>query len=174
MKDSKANRGLQWVFFDECGIWKYTCMHVLATGSAQTDVFPENIWFTVTHVTNSIRPKDKTYLMLHFSFKIAWIYINKLSMVTLPVSVLDSFFSTAWRLASNMSCLWSGVPPHSQTESPTESGGHYCYPFTSCSCENKWCQHTPLPEKKINKCQKSNSKQVSIDYTDSYLVSTEF
>lgn len=77
----------------------------------------ENIWFTRMHVTNSIRPNNKTYLLLHFSFKIAWFYINRvLSIVTLPVSVLDSFFSTAWRLASNMSCPWSGGPPHTHRQ----------------------------------------------------------
>lgn len=53
--------------------------------------------------------------MLKFRYKRTLFYIKPFTD-TLPVSVLDSFFSTARGLASNMSCPWNGVPlPHTQT-----------------------------------------------------------
>lgn len=60
-----------------------------------------------------------------------------IALFTPPVSVLDSFFSTARGLASYMSRL------EQQTQSWTEKGPR-CY-ITSCSCRDRWCLYTPLP-----------------------------
>lgn len=80
----------------------------------------------------------------------------------LPVSVLDSFFSTARDLTSNMSVerergegVEGGGGPRSLTQSWT--GSRCRWDITSCPSTDRWCPHTPSVEGRRVECQRSNS-----------------
>lgn len=109
----------------------FTLLSFLSSGTVQTNVLPLGwMWFTRTDEANySIRPQDTAYCTSgqrntdrassrngpqcfeSASCSLSHIIIlsghSQRLTAQVPVSVLDSFFSTARGLASNMSCPWS-------------------------------------------------------------------